>query len=216
LPSGPSGISSPKYHSPCAEWAKLLADAGATTVVLDCIGPILAALGLDENKAAEVGRFLATFEQLLAEAGVPESFVIHHMGHDAERSRGASRLRDWPDAEWRLVRQDDSPASARYLSAYGRDVDMPESRLDYDPLTRHLWAAGGSRKTEQVGAARAALIEILADEPGLSGNAIEKWSGTASHSRAAVREALRSAVADGAIVVASGPRNARIYSLATQ
>jgi hypothetical protein len=53
--------------------------------VLDCIGPVLAALGLDESKPAEAGRFLSAFEELLADAGVAESFLIHHMGHDAER-----------------------------------------------------------------------------------------------------------------------------------
>src|SRR5258708_20374917 len=51
-----------------AEWAKMLADAGATVLVLDCIGPILAALGLDENKPGEVAPFLATFDHLLPDA----------------------------------------------------------------------------------------------------------------------------------------------------
>ena len=68
---------------------------------VDCIGPVMAALGLDESKSADTGRFLAALERVLADASVPECFLIHHMGHGAERSRGASRLRDWPDAEWR-------------------------------------------------------------------------------------------------------------------
>jgi hypothetical protein len=72
------------------------------------------------------------------------------MGHSGERARGASRLRDWPDVEWRLVREktengDVDPAAPRYFSAYGRDVDVPESRLVFDPATRHLTLEGGSR-----------------------------------------------------------------------
>jgi hypothetical protein len=65
------------------------------------------------------------------------------MGHANERARGDSRLRDWPDVEWRLVRRDDDPASARFITAYGRDVDVPESQLIYDHGTRHLTIEDG-------------------------------------------------------------------------
>jgi hypothetical protein len=59
--------------------------------------------------------------------------VVHHMGHAAERSRGDSRLLDWPDALWKIVRDKDDeddtgmddPQGSRYFSAYGRDVDVP-------------------------------------------------------------------------------------------
>jgi hypothetical protein len=67
-------------------------------------------------------------DELLLEAGIDEALVVHHMGHSGERARGDSRLRDWPDVEWRLMRQDDDPASPRFLTAYGRDIDVPERR----------------------------------------------------------------------------------------
>ena len=57
------------------------------------------------------------------------------MGHSAERAVEIRRLRDWPDTEWRLMRKDDDPASPRFITAYGRDVDVPESQLVYDTLT---------------------------------------------------------------------------------
>ena len=78
------------------------------------------------------------------------------MGHAGERSRGDSRLRDWPDVECRLVRDKsndedgDTDPAARYLAAYGRDVDQPEQLLGYDGTTRRLTIAGGSRKDTKV------------------------------------------------------------------
>ena len=90
-----------------AEWAALLRRYHVEYPVVDCLRPILDALGLDEHKDA--GRFLVAFDALLAEAGVSDALVVQHMGHLGERARGDSRLRDWPDVEWRLVRQDDNP-----------------------------------------------------------------------------------------------------------
>jgi AAA domain len=195
------------------EWALRLADAGAGEVVLDCLGPVLAALGLDESKGGEVGRFLSCYEELLAEAGVAESFTIHHMGHQEERSRGASRLLDWPDAVWKIVRQDHgNPRSPRFLSAYGRDVNVPECRLDYDRETRHLAAVGGTRTEARTEAARAALLALLAAEPGLNFRAIEERLA-GEHGQRPVRQAVWAAVADGAVVQADGPRNSKLHWL---
>jgi hypothetical protein len=125
------------------EWATRLRDQGAEALVLDCVRPVLDALGLDEHRDA--GLFLVAFDQLLREAEIPESLAVHHMGHGNERARGDSRLRDWPDVEWKMVRKDEDPSSMRFIAAYGRDVDVSESALTYDPQTRHLTLAGGSR-----------------------------------------------------------------------
>ena len=72
------------------------------------------------------------------------------MGHFEERSRGASRLRDWPEVEWRYLRERDDDghevdSGLRFLAAYGRDVDVQETRLDFDHVTRRLTLVGGSR-----------------------------------------------------------------------
>ena len=77
--------------------------------------------------------------------------MVQHMGHLNERARGDSRLQDWPDAIWRLVRETDEPDSARYFKAYGRDVDIPEGRLSFDAATRRLTYAAGSRSDGKAG-----------------------------------------------------------------
>jgi hypothetical protein len=125
------------------EWGDKIRALAGEVLILDCLRPILDAFGLDEN--TDTGRVLVALDALVDAAGVSELIVVHHMGHNGERSRGSSRLRDWPDVEWKLVKEDpDDPSSRRYFSAHGRDVEVLESALDYDPATRRLTIAGGT------------------------------------------------------------------------
>ena len=90
------------------------------------------ALGLDEH--SEAGRWLTAFDELLKEADIREALVVHHSGHGGERSRGDSRILDWPDGIWNLVRENkDDLNSARFISAKGRDIDVAEGELHFDP-----------------------------------------------------------------------------------
>lgn len=205
-----------------AEWASRLRDHAVRYVVLDPLRPVLDALGMDENH--DGGRFLTAFDELLAEAGIPEACVVHHMGHAGERSRGDSRFRDWPDVEWRLVRKSDDPNSERYVSAYGRDVDVSESRIRIDETTRRLTLVGGSRRDAEALAALDAVIDLLASEGvPMSGNAIEKALADTKHTQRAVRDALTKGAQIGselggqygALHLSRGPRRAHMYSLPT-
>lgn len=199
-------------------WAKRLQDSGCDYLVLDCLRPILDALGLDENRDA--GRFLVAFDALLDEAGIPDALLVQHMGHSNERARGDSRLQDWPDAIWRLVREDDTPESARYFSAYGRDVDVPEGRLDFHPATRRLTYAAGSRKDAKTEMAFLAVIDVLAshaqadaDGEGMTSTAVQKALAD-DHPRANVRAALKQAVGRGLAKVTDGNRRAKLHTIA--
>ena len=175
------------------QWVKRLAQLGCDYLILDCLRPVLDALGLDENH--EGGRFLVAWDALMTQAGIPDAMLLQHMGHADERARGDSRFQDWPDAIWRLVRENDEPTSTRYFSAYGRDVDMAEGRLAFDSATRHLRYVGGSRANAKVEAAVLAVVKLLAEnhragEDGLSGKAIEVALALA-HSRDVVRDAVK-------------------------
>ncbi|WP_248240269.1 AAA family ATPase [Microbacterium kunmingense] len=155
-----------------ATWAERIGHADV--LILDCLRPVLDALGLDENHDA--GRFLVAFDELRAAAGIDESVIVHHMGHSGERSRGDSRILDWPDATWRIVRESEDPASPRYFSALGRDVNVTEGLLQYDHDTRTLTYVGGTRhQTRDEGAtlrAVDAVAEFVRKSPGSSGEAI--------------------------------------------
>jgi hypothetical protein len=174
-----------------ADWAaKLRALPGGTsTLILDCLTPALGALGLTESNE-DVNPFLIGFDALLVEGGVKDALIAHHMGHVEERSRGASRLRDWPEVEWRYVRERDEDDreidnGARFLSAYGRDVDLPESRLEYDPATRRLSMIGGTRSAHRLDQYVPAVVAIVAEEPGIqTGPLKEKLKEATGVSRA--------------------------------
>jgi hypothetical protein len=197
-----------------AQWAARFRALGVRYVVLDCLRPFFDAFGLDENRDA--GKFLVAFDALLAEADIPEALVVHHMGHGAERARGDSRLRDWPDVEWRLVRErEDDSTSRRYNSAYGRDVDIEESALAYDDAFRRLILSGdGSRRDAAVRRALAAVLELLgaAPEP-LSGRAVEDALEQSEHSQKAIRAALKLGIKTKAILCTPGPRGAGLHRL---
>ena len=190
------------------EWAATLRELNAEYVALDCLRPLMDALGLDENHDA--GRLLVAFDALLAEARVADACVVHHMGHGQERARGDSRIRDWPDVEWRLVRESEEPSSRRYITAFGRDVDVFEKSLAYDPYSRRLSIAGGSRKDAAAEEALSAVLALLGEtkEP-MSGNAIEKALTADGIPRGALRNALKNTVK---LARSKGKRNATLYS----
>lgn len=194
------------------EWAKRFPAHEIAYVIWDCFRPVVDALGLSEHN--EAGRLLTAYDELLKKSNVTESIIVHHMGHMAERSRGDSRLRDWPDVEWRLVREDEEPASPRYFSAFGRDVDHPESQLTFDPDTRHLSiSAGSSRNGAKVRAALDAVVKVLDIKPGLSGRQIDAELSGSDHTQKNVRDGLKLGIREGVIKADDGPKNSKIHTL---
>jgi hypothetical protein len=194
-------------------WADHLRTLGTKYLILDCLRPVMDALGLDEQHDA--GRLLVAFDLLLAEAGIREAAVVHHMGHGAERARGDSRLRDWPDVEWQLFRRSDDPSSARYIRAFGRDVNVPESAVAFNDAFRHLTlTGGGSRRETAVEDALSALLSVLegASQP-MSGRSLQAALEHGDHPREAIRGALKHGIHTGAILVAKGARNSCLHSV---
>jgi hypothetical protein len=193
-----------------AEWANRFRALHCTYPIVDCVRPIMDALGLDEHRDA--GRLLVAFDALLAEAGITEAALVQHMGHTGERSRGDSRLRDWPDVEWRLMRQDEEPSSARFITAYGRDVDVPESQLEFDQVTRRLTVAGGSRRDAKSADALSDVLAVLSESAApMTGRAIKRALSDSDHSRDVLDAALRYGTKTGELVPTNGPRNSKLY-----
>lgn len=197
------------------QWATRWRDLGVDYLVLDCLRPVLDAHGLDENHDA--GTFLVAFDALLEEAGIKDSLTVHHMGHANERSRGDSRLQDWPDAIWKMMRESEEPDSARYFSAFGRDVKVPEGRLSYDEHTRRLTYANGTRTDARLDKARADVIELLvaAQAKGAkpNGTAIENTL-VPPHNQKSLRQAVAALVRAGVVAVDDGPRNSKLHYIA--
>jgi hypothetical protein len=196
-----------------AKWAQRLGALNCDYLVLDCLRPILDALGLDER--SDAGKFLAPYDALLTEAGINDSLVVQHMGHAGERARGDSRLQDWPDAIWNIVRETDNPASPRFFSAYGRDVDVTEGRLSFDSATRRLTYAAGSRGDAATEAALVDVVKLLAtstESP--SGRSIEDGLSGTDHKRTAIRKAIKKSVTDELVTVIDGPKRSKLHTIA--
>jgi len=198
-----------------AEWAAKLRELDASQLILDNLRPLMDALDLDEN--SDAGRLLVAFDALIAEGGISESMIVHHMGHNGNRSRGDSRLRDWPDAEWKLTLERDAKgepneSGPRYFSARGRDVDFAESQLSYDHEGRWLSIIGGTRAEAAHDAAIVEIYDLLADQE-LSGRAIEEACSKAESrlTRSLIRDALDAGLRAGVFLAADGPKRSILH-----
>lgn len=192
-----------------AEWARKL--KGASVIVLDCLRPCLDAFGLSEDR--EAGIFLTAFDALCHESGANEAVVVHHMGHGQERSRGDSRLLDWPDALWKIVR--DEETGERFFSAVGRDVNVPETALNWSAENRVLTTGEGNRADRKANAAVADIIDIMAsvNGNGISKNQLVGKLKSYGVGRNVARAAVELAVADNVLLTVEGPRNSVLHTL---
>jgi hypothetical protein len=189
-----------------AEWAARLRGHGTRVLIVDCLNPVLSACNVDESSNAEVGPWLEAFARLLDEAGIGEALITHHMGHGTERSRGASKLLDWPDAVWSLVRphegdgMEGEAGPARYLSAIGRDVALAESLLTFDSVSRRLQLAGGNRHQARLTRAVPAVVDHVRSHSGCSVRELQNEI-TGDLARTDVRAAIKYAIKRGEICV---------------
>jgi hypothetical protein len=155
----------------------------AEVVILDPLAPVLASLGLDENSNADVATFFSWWSEALSLAAVADDVVVHHTGHAGQRSRGASRLLDEPDAVWTLSREADEETGEfvaldpmRYLAAYGRDVEMPPEALAFDRATKSLTLTGKGKEEVKGDKKVAAVVAAFTSGP-MSKAAIKKAIG---------------------------------------
>jgi len=120
----------------------------------------------DENDNTEVGRVLDILDGIKERAGVQNLIVPTHTGRmlqeqGQERARGATRVDDWADVRWILTEQD----GTRFFRAHGRDVDVDEGQLAYDPIMRSLTYGEGGREPVNASGGRPKLLPgELADE----------------------------------------------------
>lgn len=132
------------------KYAKALRDWGADMIVVDCVGPIISSIGIDEQ-SSQVRPLLDSFDTLARSAGcVAGPLVIHHAGHEnAKRPRGSSAFGDWPSMEWNLERHGYGSEAPREFSIQSNralgGVTHDSVPLEFDPKTLRVWY-GGSKK----------------------------------------------------------------------
>lgn len=220
---GRAGQFDPRDDSFRAKWVAALRAVCVKVWIIDCLSPILSALGIDENNNTEVGAVLDGINTIAAAADVDEVLLIHHMGHGAERSRGASRLVGWPDVNWRLMWPKDDknpnaepdPNGPRYFAAYGRDVDVREGRLVHDSATRHLTYMEGGRKTDADTIGLGKLLVYIRDHPGLGVRGLQDGATALLGGRDTVRKTLKTATMRGYVLASSARANSLEHTVTT-
>jgi hypothetical protein len=128
-----------------ARLADDLRNRGTESLIVDPFGR--AYTGKSQNDPGEVGSWLVDLDLFArSEVGAKDVILSAHAGWNGERTRGSSALEDWADVFLTMTRDADDD-SLRFLRAEGRDVELAEDRLDFDPSTRTLSLSGtGSRK----------------------------------------------------------------------
>ena len=190
--------------------AELMREYGVEVVIVDPFGR--AYPGKSQNDAGEVGAWLSDLDRFANAAGCSELVLTAHAGWEGERTRGTSALEDWADVVAYLVR-DKEDDRLRYFRALGRDVEVEEDRLNFDPVTRRLTLAGAGNRV----AARAqrrtdglisGVVEAVTKEPGATTrqlDALLRDVGLA-HQRGDAGRGARAAVEAGLIVRVPGKR----------
>lgn len=185
-----------KHLDDRARLAGLLRSRGVEAVVVDPFGR--AFTGSEQNNAGEVSRWLNDLDEFTrSEVGAHDLLLTAHAGWNGERTRGSSALEDWPDAIWTLTRdpEGDDTNRRRYFRAEGRDVDLDEGELTFDPDTRRLaYLDGGRRQAaaqRKTDDARRQILELLEEHTdGLSGKELKELSGRRDAAFTAARTAL--------------------------
>jgi hypothetical protein len=205
------------------DWAQLLQGQNCKFLIIDCIGPVMSASDLLEGDNSQTSKFLRLVDELLVAGGVDNCLLVHHMGHDERRPRGASAFRGWCDTEITLRRTGNLSTGQRYISAVGRDVSQPERELQYDEATHRfaigkpvLFTSSGGRKVKSADAALGEVVKLLRVTPGLNATRVVQQirGGGASYSDSTIRKALKTGVAQG-VLSESGPSNNTVFRLTT-
>lgn len=149
------GNRSVDFRNPLAvEWAvDWLKDRRIAVWIIDPLSKLYRG---EENSSTEFNAWWTTLEDIMRRAGVRVTVIVHHSGHGGEgRARGTSAMMGNPDALLEYRHSGDHgelpPDSKRYLKAFGRRVNQPEIRLDWDPATGELYVdeGGGSRADDR-------------------------------------------------------------------
>ncbi len=177
--------------------AALLRDNEVESLIVDPFGR--AFTGTSQNDSGEVGTWLRDLDLFSrSEVGAHDLILTTHAGWQGDRTRGSSAQEDWADSVVTLTTNKDKQ---RFIRAFGRDVDVDEDRLEFEPDTRMLVMTGTGGRTQANRAAKidelvTKVCEYVRDNPDCPSKAIVAIAG---HRNQDLREALEKAVRSGAI-----------------
>jgi hypothetical protein len=213
-------------HEPTREWTvEWLRSRRVKVWIIDPQGRMLD----EENSSSEYNRWFGVVEGIVAEAGIRLVLIIHHSGHPGQgqadsvpRARGASSMMGNTDANLSYRHGGDLGTaphdSLRYLSAFGRGVDVTELTVDFDNGTGELFVVEDSlgrsedkkaRKIDQLVDKAVECVRAAGDWELNNGALKAAIGGHGKDANTAIREALKA----GEIISKKGDNNATLYAL---
>jgi len=175
---------------------------GVKTLIIDTFAKIFPG---QANDNSEVNRFLVMLDDVLDKAGVEQLVMLVHAGNDAKKIRGATALTDHPDSIWYLFNDDDKN---RYFSAIGRDTDIPEGLITFDPVTNQLEFTGAGKQVAKDSSAKSKVLEFIQKNPGSNASLIDDAIGGTKAFKIKIRKQL---LKDGLVFTKKGPNNSDLY-----
>lgn len=194
---------------------RLVAELRGHEVELLIVDPFAKGFAGDQiNDTTQVVQWCARVDEIAYEAGVSEIIVTNHTGWDQTRGRNSTALEDWADT---IVNVTKDEHEVRYLKATGRDVDVAETKLDYDKATRRMSFTGISRAAERSERRSDGLIEhvveAVTEHEGMNVAQLERHlrEHGVGFQRGDVGNASKIAEGRGLIRVHPGARGARLH-----
>jgi hypothetical protein len=175
---------------------------GVKTLIIDTFAKIFPG---QANDNSEVNRFLVMLDDVLDKAGVEQLVMLVHAGNDAKKIRGATALTDHPDSIWYLFNDDDKN---RYFSAIGRDTDIPEGLIEFDPITNQLEFTGAGKQVAKDSTAKSKVLEFIQKNPGSNASLIDDAIGGNRAFKIKIRKQL---IKEGLVFTKKGPNNSDLY-----
>ena len=175
---------------------------GVKTLIIDTFAKIFPG---QANDNSEVNRFLVMLDEVLDKAGVEQLVMLVHAGNDAKKIRGATALTDHPDSIWYLFNDDDKN---RYFSAIGRDTDIPEGLIKFDPITNQLEFTGAGKQVAKDSTAKSKVLEFIQKNPGSNASLIDDAIGGNRAFKIKIRKQL---IKEGLVFTKKGPNNSDLY-----
>jgi hypothetical protein len=198
------GLNNPfRSREAMKEFAAQVLPMDVETLILD---PLSGAFIGDTNNNDEVKRFFLMLEEFKVLAGVKHLFIMVHAGNDATKPRGATTLRDHPDAIWSMSK---NSAGVRSFKAEGRDVSIDGGVLSFDEATGLLTFTEGSMGSAVPSALKAKIYEFIFTNPRCKTSDIDMHFKGSKERKSAIRKEL---VDEGLVVIDEGPRNAKYYT----
>lgn len=172
------------------------------TLVIDTFAKVFSG---EANNNSEVSKFLMQLEEVLEEAGVEQLIMLVHAGNADKKIRGATALMDHPDGLWFLSTDEERN---RYFSAYGRDIEVAESRLIYDPITSEFTLSSDGKKSSKENSSSEKILQYIQENPGANASSIDESIGGTKAMKIRLRKKL---VDQGLVTTRKGPSNSTLY-----